>query len=388
MHEDAIPHDFDTVNGLKFGGIKEGKNGLGVVLCSGNIAGVFTKNKIKSAPVILTSEHIKNGKVKGIVVNSGNANAYTGEEGLRNAERMAELLADRIGCKKEEVAVCSTGVIGYQLEMNWIEKKIDEVFRNLSSSKSAVIDFAKSIMTTDSFPKVCSVKVDSAVICGIAKGAGMIAPDMATMLAFIFTDAYFDSETLQSILREAVDVSFNTAIVDGDTSTNDTVLLISCGNKVVDRSKFQKALNEVCFKLAKMIVRDGEGATKVFEVHVINARDNESAFKGAKTIARSILVKTAIFGCDANWGRIISAIGYSGIEVTDNISIWFEARKERVTVLKNGKRTGNEPLASKLMRKNDDFKIFVDLHMGNGKGHAIGCDLTYDYVKLNAEYTT
>ncbi len=401
-----IDDSINAIDGLECWGIKEGKDGLGIVKCEGKISGVFTTNRIKAAPVIVTAEHVKGGSFKGLVVNSGNANAFTGEKGFENAKRMAEILASKLSCKPEEIAVCSTGVIGRQLKMGWIESKMEEVFARLENSREAAKNFVKAITTTDRFLKEYAVKVGDIIIAGVAKGAGMIAPSMksattATMLAFLFTDADLEKTEMDGFLLNAVERSFNVATVDGDTSTNDTVLLISTGKKKVERDDkelFRDALTHVCFQLAKMIVKDGEGATKVFEVHVKNARSDEEAFKAAKTIANSLLVKTAIFGCDANWGRIIAALGYSGIEITENITLWFEKDvesekngkkgNEKVYLLEKGVQTGFEDEASDFLRKTDDFRIIVELDVGDGKGYAIGCDLTYDYVKLNAEYTT
>jgi|Deesub1362B_J571_1020462.scaffolds.fasta_scaffold00016_145 glutamate N-acetyltransferase/amino-acid N-acetyltransferase len=385
-----INDSINAIDGLKCWGIKEGKNGLGIVKCEGKVSGVFTTNRIKAAPVLITAKHVRKGRFKGLVVNSGNANAFTGEKGIENAKRMAEILASKLSCKPDEIAVCSTGVIGRQLEMEWIESKIEEVFVKLENSRQAAKNFAKAITTTDRFLKEYAVEVDSAVIAGVAKGAGMIAPSMrsATMLAFLFTDANLDKTEMDELLADAVERSFNVATVDGDTSTNDTVLLVSTGKKKVGKELFGKALTEVCFQLAKMIVKDGEGATKVFEVQVRNAKDDRDAFKAAKAVANSLLVKTAIFGCDANWGRVIAALGYSGIELTENISLWFENGAEKVCLIDKGEPTGCEDEASEFLRENDDFKIIIDLHTGDGEGYAMGCDLTYDYVKLNAEYTT
>ncbi len=392
-----IDDSINAIEGLECWGIKEGKNGLGIVRCKGKISGVFTTNRMRAAPVMVTAQHVRKGEFKGLVVNSGNANAFTGVKGLEDAKRMANMLASRLSCKLEEVAVCSTGIIGRRLDMGWIESKIDEVFARLENSREAARNFAKAITTTDRFLKEYAVKVsdgdERAVIAGVAKGAGMIAPSMkpvpaATMLAFIFTDANLTKTEMDRFLVDAVERSFNVATVDGDTSTNDTVLLISTCKKRIDKELFRKALTEVCFQLAKMIVKDGEGATKVFEVHVRNAKNNEDASRAAKAVANSLLVKTAIFGCDANWGRIIAALGYSGIDLTENITLSFEGRDEEVHLLEKGEQTGLESVASEFLRRNDDFKIVIDLHLGNGKGYAIGCDLSYDYVRFNAEYTT
>jgi len=384
-----INDSINAIEGLRCWGIKEGKDGLGIVVCEGMISGVFTTNKIKAAPVKVSAEHVKNGSFKGLIVNSGNANAFTGRKGIENARKMAEMLASKLSCRREEIAVCSTGVIGKQLDMEWIERKLEEVFQRLDSSREAARNFAKAITTTDRFLKEWAVRVGDVVVAGVAKGAGMIAPSMnATMLAFIFTNAKLGKAEMDQALLEAVERSFNVATVDGDTSTNDTVLLVSTGKKEVNFELFKKALTEVCLQLAKLIVRDGEGATKVFEVHVRNAKNDEEARKAAKAIASSLLVKTAIFGCDANWGRIIAALGYSGIELTEKITLYFENTDHRIYLLKEGEQTGLESEASEFLRKVDDFKIIVELDVGSGKGYALGCDLSYDYVKLNAEYTT
>ena len=374
-------------------GIKEGKYGLGIVVCRGKVAGVFTKNRFKAAPVIVTQEHIAEGEIEGIIVNSGNANAFTGEEGIRKAKRMAELLAKRLGVPANRIAVASTGVIGIQLDIDWIEEKIDEVFENLGSSEEHIMSFARSIMTTDSFPKIHRVEFDGVEILGIAKGAGMIAPNMATMLSFIFTNAEFDAEELREMLKRAVDRSFNVTIVDGDTSTNDTVLLIATGEKEVDRKVFEDKLTEVCIELAKMIAKDGEGATKFLEVRVKGAKSDDEAFKAAKTIASSLLVKTAVFGNDPNWGRIVASLGYSGVEVSNRLDISFVCAKDgkivgEVELVKDGRGLGREEEARRLMESSDSLTIIVDLKVGSGEGYAFGCDLSYDYVRINSEYTT
>jgi glutamate N-acetyltransferase/amino-acid N-acetyltransferase len=390
MKFSKINDSINAIGSLKCYGIKDAKAGLGIVVCRGTISGVFTKNRIKAAPVRITSEHVKRGKFRGLIVNSGNANAFTGEKGIEDARRMAELISLKLNCTPEEIAVCSTGVIGRRLDMEWIESRIDEVFSRLENSREAARKFASAITTTDRFPKEYAVRLDGAIIAGVAKGAGMIAPNLATMLSFIFTNAKLRKAEQDKALVKAVENSFNLATVDGDTSTNDTVLLVSTGEKEVDLDAFTEALTDVCFNLAKMIVKDGEGATRVFEVHVRNAKDDEEAKRAAKTVASSLLVKTAIFGCDPNWGRIIAALGYSGIETGENITLYFEDPKalERVYLLENGLQTGLEEIASNFLRKEDDFRIVIELEVGDGNGLAIGCDLSYEYVKINSEYTT
>ncbi|RLI75623.1 arginine biosynthesis protein ArgJ [Archaeoglobales archaeon] len=388
MEIKKIDGGIENIENIKFNGIKEGKNGLGVIVCKGNVAGVFTTNKIKAAPVKLTMENIKDGKIEGLIVNSGNANAYTGQKGLKNARKMILLLANKLGVDDKKIAVASTGVIGVQLDMSWIEKKFEEVFENLGNDRDKALAFVKSIMTTDTFAKESTVKVGDVIVAGVAKGAGMISPNMATMLSFIFTNADFESSELTEMLKKAVNLSFNVTIVDGDTSTNDMVLLIATCEKKVDKKAFQEALNEVCVDLAKKIAKDGEGATKLVEVVVEGAKDDVDAFKAAKAVVSSLLVKTAIFGNDPNWGRIIAALGYSGAEVDENITLKLKSKDKGLTLVENGKALGNEEEARKLLEESDEIKIFIDLHKGKGKGFAIGCDLTYEYVRINAEYTT
>ncbi|HDD35876.1 MAG TPA: bifunctional ornithine acetyltransferase/N-acetylglutamate synthase [Archaeoglobus veneficus] len=382
-----INGSIENIENLTFNGIKEGKNGLGIVVCKGNVAGVFTKNKIKAAPVKVTMDVVRNGEIEGLIVNSGNANAFTGDLGLENSKKMALLLAEKLEVDEKKIAVASTGVIGKQLDMSWISNRFEVVFKNLGNDRQKALAFAKSIMTTDKFVKECAFKVDDAIVAGIAKGAGMICPNMATMLAFIFTNAHFSSDELQLMLNKVVERTFNTTVVDGDTSTNDMVLLVSVGNKKVDSETFEKALNEVCFDLAKKIAKDGEGATKLIQVIVEGAKNDEDAFKAAKSIVSSLLVKTAIFGNDPNWGRIVAALGYSNAEVDENLTLAFK-NEEKVVLVERGKVLGNEEKARKLLEKSNEVQILIDLHKGNGKGFAIGCDLSYDYVKINAEYTT
>lgn len=369
-------------------GLKEGKNGLGIVKCKGKVAGVFTRNRFIAAPLVYTREAISQGEIEGLIVNSGNANAFTGDEGLKNAEKMAKMLAERFKCDHKKIAVSSTGVIGKQLNMAWIERKLDEVVSKLGNGREDARAFAKSIMTTDSFPKEYAIKIEDVCIAGVAKGAGMIAPDMATMLAFVFTDADFESEELKSMLLKAVVISFNTIVVDGDMSTNDMVLLVATGKKKIEKEKFQEGLNRVCYALARMIVKDGEGATKLFEVCVKGAESKEEAFGIARTVASSPLVKTAIFGNDPNWGRIIAAVGYSGYEVDEKISVMVEGGGKSAIFVDRGNIVDEVEIARKIMEENDELRFVVDLHKGEFEGYAIGCDLSYDYVRINSEYTT
>lgn len=376
-----------AIEGVYCSGIKEGKNGLGIVKCRGKVAGVFTQNRIKAAPVIVTMEHVKSGEIEGIVVNSGSANAFTGLQGIKNARKMAAMLASKLGVDASRIAVASTGVIGMQLNMEWIEKTFKAVFLKLDSSKEASLSFAKAILTTDRYSKEYAVIAGNTVIAGVAKGAGMIAPNMATMLAFIFTDASFESDELHKMLREAVDRSFNVTVVDGETSTNDMVLLVATGKKRVKKKTFQKGLNEVCFNLAKLIAKDGEGATKLIEVYVKGAKSTKDAFKAAKSVVSSMLVKTAVFGNDPNWGRIVAAIGNSNVEVDENLTLVLEGNKKSIKLVDRGDVMDTRKIAREIMEKSKEIKFIIDLHKGNAKGYAIGCDLSYEYIRINAEYT-
>ncbi len=405
------------VRGVECSGVRVKGGGLGLVRCSGTVAGVFTRNKFRAAPVILTQKHISDGHIEGIIVNSGNANAYTGEKGIENAKKMAEMYAEKLGCEEKDIAVSSTGVIGVQLDMKWIESLFNEVYPKIGDGDENAWNFAKAITTTDAFTKQWGVKVGDAVIAGVAKGAGMIAPNMATMLCYVFTDAEVNAEDLNEILRYAVNRTFNSITVDGDTSTNDTVLLVSTGRKKLETEKLKKAVLRVCSVLAEMIVADGEGATKLIRVFVSGARNDEEAYRAARAVASSTLVKTAVFGGDPNWGRIVAALGYSGAEAGEiTLEIYGkEWRAEdsfalscvdegadkmmagmgrerngttrRVRILDRGRETGNREKAREAM-KGEVVEIHIDLGVGEGKASFAGCDLSYDYVRLNSEYTT
>lgn len=369
--------------GVLCNGIKEGKLGLGLAKFKGSIAGVFTSNKIKAAPVIVCRENISSGFAKGLIVNSGNANAYTGEKGIEDAREMCRIAANLFNCEAKEIVVASTGVIGRRLDIEWIRKKAPEVLLGLGSTKECADKFANAIRTTDRFIK--KAFSEKARICAIAKGAGMISPNLATMLCFIFTAAKFEAEELYEMLKKAVK-PLNRLTVDGDTSTNDTVLLVAFGKEKVEKDVFEDELTKVCYSIAKQIAKDGEGATKVFEVIVRGAKSSRDAEIVANAIANSLLVKTAIFGSDPNWGRIISAIGYSGAEVDEEITIVFENEDRSVKLVDRGFITGKENDAREVMR--GDFRILLDLHKGDYEDFAIGCDLSYEYVRINSEYTT
>ncbi len=401
-----------AVRGVKASGVKEGNNGLALILGGGSAAGMFTANKLPAETVIFTKRQIeRSGRISAVIANSGCANSFTGEEGLRNAERMAELVADAFEIPKEEVAVASTGPIGKPLDMNLIERQFKEVAKTLTESPEGSTRAAKAIMTTDTFHKEIAVRISeegeeegssasssmsgakSVVVGGIAKGSGMIFPHLeATMLAFIYTDASLSANTLRECLREAVENSFNMIVVDGDMSTNDLVLLVSTGDAEceVSESAFKHGLNYVCEHLARMIARDGEGATKFIEVRVKGAASVEDARRAARAVIRSPLVKCSLFGEKPFWGRVIAALGASGVEIErKGLKMWFGSIEPRggskasELVAANGKIL-NPPSARRFLRERELF-LEIDLGVGGeGKARAWGCDFSYDYVKINS----
>lgn len=389
------------VRGFKFAarsaGIKKsGKLDLALIYSEvpARCAGVFTTNKVVAAPVVVTVPRIEQGSCQAVLVNSGNANACTGEQGVRDALRCGALAAGALGISEDLVAVSSTGVIGASLPMEKFERHLPQLAAALAADAASAV--ADAIMTTDAFPKVSAGRERAGereyTVLGVAKGAGMIHPNMATMLAFVLTDALVEPEFLKAVLRRATDGSFNSITVDGDTSTNDMVLLLAngaAGNAEIrggtpEGEAFAALLQGIMLDLAKMIVRDGEGATKLVEVRVRGAADRSDARTAARSIATSSLVKTAFFGEDANWGRIIAAAGYSGAQVDPNrVEIFFGD----VPVVRDGVGTGKE-LEEKAtaVLKTAEFTVTVDLHLGEGEAFYYTSDLTYDYVKCNASY--
>ena len=360
----------------------------------GPVAGVFTKNRIPAAPVILDRRHLKKRIGRAIIVNSGNANACTGTQGIQDSKEMAMLVAKGIGSSCTKIFVGSTGVIGPRLPLTKIRQGFPFLLKRLR--KSGYREAAQAIMTTDTTIKETAVqtKIDGKIVTigGMAKGSGMIHPDMATMLAYVTTDAAITAKVLQSCLHQAVETSFNCISVDGETSTNDTVLCLANGlseNAIIQTSsldcrKFQDALNYVCQSLAMKICQDGEGATKIVQFLVEGAPNTHDAKQIANTLATSPLVKTALFGEDVNWGRIIMAIGRSGPPIqTDQLAIKFD----NITILQKGKETkpSQERKAQKVMRKKT-FTITVRVGKGKGKAKIWTTDLSYDYVKINASY--
>ncbi|MBI5075383.1 MAG: bifunctional glutamate N-acetyltransferase/amino-acid acetyltransferase ArgJ [Nitrospirae bacterium] len=358
------------------------------------IAGTFTTNTVKAAPVQLCMQKTASGRGQAIMVNSGNANACTGKQGMKDARDMAASASKQLGINVDLIYICSTGVIGTPMPMQRILPSIGPLTGGLGNA--SFDDIAGAIMTTDTFPKITStqIKVEGkrGIIAGICKGAGMIAPNMATMLCFILTDIAVEKKTLHAALKSAVGKSFNRITIDGDTSTNDTALIMAngvLGNKPITRNSsefpaFQKALDDLTYELSRLIVKDGEGATKLVEVVVKNAKKEKDAQQAAMTIANSSLVKTAIYGNDANWGRIMAAVGYSGIifnqEKTD---VYFN----RVKVVKKGIMNNKDREATEEMKKKE-LKITVDLHAGKASVKILTCDLTEDYIRINAEYRT
>ncbi len=361
-------------------------------------AGVFTKSKCPSAPVDWCRARLKGGKARALIVNSGNANAFTGKAGAQAVKLTAELAAKATGAPANEIYLASTGVIGEPLDAS----KFDGVLEKMSAhaAPDGLLDAAKAIMTTDTFPKVATASAAlggvEVTLSGMAKGAGMIAPDMATMLAFVFTDAPIASAALQSMLAKSVQGSFNAITIDSDTSTSDTLLLFATGAaakrgapKIVtanDRrlAPFKQALNRLLLDLAHQVVKDGEGARKFVEVQVTGAASAGAAKKVALSIANSPLVKTAIAGEDANWGRIVMAVGKAGERAErDKLAIWFAG----IRVAHKGQRDPayDEGKVSALMRE-DEILIHVDLGLGKGAAKIWTCDLTKEYVAINGDY--
>jgi glutamate N-acetyltransferase/amino-acid N-acetyltransferase len=377
-------------------GIRKIKKDIAMIVSDApaTVAGVFTLNKTQAAPVLVDKIQLKRSSVcSAIVVNSGNANACTGERGLNDAWEMVRSSAVALNVREERIMISSTGVIGQYMPMDKISPAIVELATKVSKEGNS--DAAEAIMTTDTFPKEVAVKFTlggkTVTIGGVAKGSGMIAPNMATMLAFVTTDIALDQVLLAKALQGANNRSFNRISVDGDMSTNDMVLVLANGmarnTRVTDNSEeyqlFAAALEYVLIKLAKMIAKDGEGATKLIEIMVKGARSEEEAAQAAKAVANSNLVKTAIHGADANWGRILAAVGYSGIDFNpDNVEISFG---ELPVLHRNYEIVLDEEKARDLLLK-DNVMIVVNLNQGSQFARFWTCDLTKEYVHINASY--
>ncbi|MFH1820834.1 MAG: bifunctional ornithine acetyltransferase/N-acetylglutamate synthase [Methanobacteriota archaeon] len=367
-------------------------------------AGAFTTNLVKGAPVMLTSKNIKKGKLGAIVANSGISNTFTGARGMRDARRMAQLTARLLKMRPANVGVASTGLIGANLPMRRIEAGIRAAAKELSNSREASLNAAKAIMTTDTMPKEIAIQIEledgtPVNIGGIAKGAGMISPKMktATMLAFIVTDVSITHDALRAALQPSVDQSLNMVNIDGDMSTSDMVIVMANGRAKNRRitlgrrdKEFWEGLAFVLTELAWMIAKDGEGATHLIEVQVKKAKNLEDARIAARAVAGSSLVKSAAFGRDPNWGRIASALGYSGATFDPSkISLELVSERGRVDLVVKGKPASKRALerARDILRSRE-IEIHIDLAMGKSNATAWGCDLTYDYVKINSRYST
>lgn len=360
-------------------------------------AAVYTTNLVKGAPLIVTKEHLSNGVAQAVICNSGNANTCNAN-GIEIAEKMSGLCADALGISSGDVVVASTGVIGQPLDIEPIANGISALVEGLGDHSDYA---AEGIMTTDTVKKEVAVSFDiGGVECrigGIAKGSGMIHPNMATMLVFITTDCAITGELLSKALSSDIQNTFNMVSVDGDTSTNDMVTVLAngmAGNTLIDKegedfNEFMKALNTVTVYLCKKIAGDGEGATKMIECSVSGAADDKTAKTVAKSVICSSLTKAAMFGADANWGRVLCAIGYSGAAVdVDKIDVSFESGKGKIDVCKNGAGVDfSEELAKEILLESE-ITIRVSLGMGDCSATAWGCDLTYDYVRINGDYRT
>ena len=406
--------------GFMAGGIRCGKkpgsqkNDLSIIyskeFCSA--AAMFTENKVKAASVLVSQENIANGKLRAVIANSGNANACTGKQGLDAARRMANLIANELSIAPSEVAVASTGVIGVQLPIEKIEKNISALKTSLRSDEAGHSAALEAIMTTDTRKKDIAVEIEidgkPVRIGAMAKGSGMIHPNMATMLGFITTDVAITPYTLDLSLRCAVKKSFNRLTVDGDTSTNDMVVIMANGeaeNKPVighdglgigdtgsyfndkDFMVFNEALEYVCVELTRMMARDGEGATKLVTVTVSGSGSEEKAELLAKSVASSSLVKAACFGADANWGRVLCAMGYAGADFDPSkVSVSFKSRAGEIQVCSEGQTVPFSEGKAKEILSQEEIEILILLSEGSHKATVWGCDLTYDYVKINGDY--
>ena len=362
-------------------------------------AAVFTANKVKAASVLVSQENIADGKLRALIANSGNANACTGQAGMAAAKRMAQLVADTFSISPSEVAVASTGVIGVPLPVSVIENNIEALKESLRADEHGHSDALEAIMTTDTRKKEIAVETEiggkQVRIGAMTKGSGMIHPNMATMLAFITTDAAILPSALDSSLRRAVSRSFNRLTVDGDTSTNDMVLVMAngeAGNKPLteesaDYAIFCEALDYVCTALTRMMARDGEGATKLVTVTVNGAVNEEAAVVLAKSVASSSLVKAACFGADANWGRVLCAMGYAGADFSpEKTGVSFKSASGEIEVCRDGGPVAfSEERATEILSE-EEIEILISIQDGDGAASVWGCDLTYDYVKINGDY--
>jgi glutamate N-acetyltransferase / amino-acid N-acetyltransferase len=390
-----------AVRGFRFAGVAAGlrsepeRKDLGIIVADAPAAaaGVFTTSRIKAAPVLITQEHLRSGRLQAVAANSGSANCFTGKAGIRLARDSCGVLATALGCDAELIAPCSTGVIGHLYDLEKYQTGIGNAVAALALD--GLSDFASAIMTTDTHPKVAAttVRVGGArvTIAGCAKGAGMIEPKMATMLAFIVTDAAVRASQLRTMLKNVLPRSFNAITIDGDMSTNDTLLLLAsgaAGNRPVvgrDLQNLEKAIGDLAAALARELVRDGEGASKLVTIEVRGARSEADAAKIARSIANSPLVKTAFFGCDPNFGRIAMAAGKAGVAFDpEHLDVSLAGTK----IASHGALNVEALSAAGTRMKEREFGLMLDLKMGKASARVTTCDLSYDYVKINAEYTT
>jgi glutamate N-acetyltransferase/amino-acid N-acetyltransferase len=383
-----------------YGGIRPDPNRLDLALFVSDTpaaaAGVFTQNQVCAAPVQVTRQRVPTAAARGVVVCSGNANACTGERGLADAQRMTVVAAEALGCQPEQMLVCSTGIIGRHLPMHSIEPAIRQAAGHLQADQTAFGNAARAILTTDTRIKVAtrSITLEDREIrlTGLAKGAAMIGPNMATMLAFVLTDARVAPQGLQQLVRQAADTSFNCISVEGHTSTNDTLLLFANGaaggNDLAGASleHYGHAVTGVCEDLARAIADDSEGISHLITIQVEGLRNNAEARRVAKTVAESALVKTAIFGADPNWGRIVSAAGYAGVEFAEqDLSLWLG---ETLLYAKGTPQPFDGAAASAYVKTNREVTLRLVFTLGPGRCRFWTCDLGYEYIRLNAEYTT
>jgi glutamate N-acetyltransferase/amino-acid N-acetyltransferase len=382
-------------------GIKKtrGELDLALILCdppATTAAGLFTTNLVLAAPVLLSRQNLaeSHGRCRAVLVNSGNANACTGRKGMQTARESARAAAKLLSLQPAQVLLASTGVIGVPLELGLVTNQLSTLVESLSIENASAV--ARAIMTTDTFPKSCVVRSEvggkTVYLAGVAKGAGMIHPRMATLLSFLTTDALIGPRTLQNLLRAAVQVSFNRITVDGDTSTNDTVVALASGVSAVgvrpgntSWAWFLEGLTQLCQTLAKMIARDGEGAKKLVIVEVQGARKPSDAERIARAIANSPLVKTAIAGSDPNWGRIICAAGYSGALFDPNK---VDIRINDLLLCRDGVDAGFDEASARKELDRKEMTLRLDLHQGRASAHIWTCDLTHDYITINASYRT
>ncbi len=385
-----------------YAGIKKKRKDMALVYSTvpAKAAGTFTTNVVKAAPVKWDMKIIKERKtIQAVVLNSGIANACTGALGEENNYKMAKAVADSLGISANEVLTASTGVIGRQLPIDVIAEGADLLVKALESDAGGGLMAAEAIMTTDTYSKESAVSLliggKTVTIGGMAKGSGMIHPNMATLLGVITTDIAISKALLQEAISAVVKDSFNMISIDRDTSTNDSLIILANGlagnteitEKNEDYYNFCKALNMVATELARKIAADGEGATKLFETVVVGAKNKEDAVILSKSIITSNLVKTAVYGNDANWGRILCAMGYSGVDFdSDQVDLYIESMDGRIKLVENGMATDySEETATKILSAKE-VRAIADVKMGDGKATAWGCDLTYDYVKINADY--